>query len=409
MLDVPSFAFGRLDRRIGVFWDDVEETMRGHILLVATLLGSGCAPGSSGWVVSLEGRVVDAFNNGIQNAGVEVRSRSGGAELGAIQTDSAGYWRLPLYVESGQEGVSWPLAIEAEAPGLQAGVSYWDFSYWDDTWEAEPVSLGPGQEVVYGVQRTAPVVLFEALGSWSGLGRAVDVSTGFPVPLASVRLRAGWNASLEDPVLLEAKADEDGLFGITVDQPGLYTVEVVAPFGFNRSRAPFRLGPNTPSEQLVFLSPQAGSQELRAALVWLDAEVDLELHLSGPKSQEQGRFQVHREAPSYSESGGLVAQMEQRVSGGESVVLYSAEDGAYRLSAYDPEHALEASSQALGQSMATMILWSEQGSFMESVNPGIPANLWHALDYHPKSEEVLRLQQLRTGVESREEILLDGG
>ena len=127
MLDVPSFAFDRLDRRIGVFWDDVEETMRGHILLVAALLGSGCAPGSSGWVVSLEGRVVDAFNNGIQNAGVEVRSRAGGAELGAIRTDSAGYWRLPLYVESGQEGVSWPLAIEAEAPGLQAGVSYWIF------------------------------------------------------------------------------------------------------------------------------------------------------------------------------------------------------------------------------------------------------------------------------------------
>ena len=167
------------------------------------------------------------------------------------------------------------------------------------------------------------------------------------------------------------------------------------------------LGAEQPVGTAGLLESSSGSQELRAALVgWTRKSIS---KISQAAQIPGARTLSFRGSAFLFESGGLVAQMEQRFSGWESVVLYSAEDGAYRLSAYDPEHAVEASSQALGQSMATMILWSEQGSFMESVNPGIPANLWHALDYHPKSEEVLRLQQLRTGVESREEILLDGG
>ena len=293
--------------------------------------------------------------------------------------------------------MSWPVRIDASANGLQNGSGFWGFSWTDDSWPAVPVSFGPGQQISAGTQRTVPVVLFEALGGWQGGGKVRDASTGELLGQVMLRLRAGWGAPNEEQVVFETASDSNGEFSLTVDQPGMYTVEAVAPAGYSRSIAPFRMGPNSPVNQLVLLSPAVPSGAMRASLVWRSSARDLDLHVSGPLAGEAGRYQVYAEDTPHPIYGEPIAEVEALEGTYETIAVNTLRSGVYRVSAFDKDNSLAESSTALGEAHATLLMWTEEDCVMESLGPDAVGNLWRGLEYHTSTEDTLRLQEMDEG------------
>jgi hypothetical protein len=364
-----------------------------QIALISVLL-CGCASEYRGWIVELHGQVLDEDNEGVDSADVRVETASSDLLLGQVSTDSEGRWRLPLFVEEGQENLSWPLHLSATASGFGTGDSYWSFSWTDDSWPASPISLGPGQVVAAGSQQTAAISLFSGEGQWSSQGRVVDVLSANPLGEVNLRLRKGWNAPTEAGIVQEVESDNNGDFSFVVEEQGVYTVEAVAPSGYSKSLAVIRMGPGAPDTQLVLMSPPLGNGELRAALIWRNSQRDLDLHMSGPLAGSGGRYQVYVDDTPHPINGPPVAQVEWSDGRWESIGLYTTRSGDYRFSAHDVDNQILLGSTALSEAGASLLLWTEAEVVLESLFPGSEGTLWRGLEVQATSGSIFRLQEM---------------
>jgi hypothetical protein len=366
--------------------------MRSALLVLGCL--SACSVPNHGWLVNLEGQVLDQDDQGLPGASVQVVSTSSGEPLGALTTDSAGRWSLPVLVEEGEEGRLWPLAIKASASGFGSGQSDWDFSWLNQDWPAGPLSLGPGQFVASGTMAAASVNLFAGENGWTASGEAQHVLTGRPVDEVRLRLRKGWNAPMSAEVLQEQWSTNRGAFSFTVEEQGIYTVEAVGPSGFADTVASFRMGPGASNTQLVLMSPTIRTGELRVALAWKNAQRDLDLHLSGPLAASGGRYQVYVEDTPHPVNGDPVAQVEWAEGRWETLGVYTLRAGAYRFSAFDVDNQLRTGDTSLSQSGANLTLWNENGVWMEQLWPGRTGTLWRGLEFDVATDTVYRLQEM---------------
>ena len=360
--------------------------------LLLLLLGAACSVEDRGWLVELQGQVLDQNDRGVPAADLQVTSTANGESLGTVSTDSDGLWSLPLFVEEGQEAQVWPLSLRATVSGYQPGQSDWSFSWLDKDWPAMPISLGPGQFVAAGHQQSASVIVFEGESSWTATGRTQDVLTGFAVDGARLRLRRGWNAPADSEVLEEQFSDASGNFSFSVQEQGVYTLETVGPPGYAGSVAALRMGPEAPSSQVVLMSPTLASGELRVALSWNQKQRDLDLHLSGPLSGSAGRYQVYVDDTPHPVNGAPIAQVEWSSDSWESVGVYTIRPGTYRFSAFDVDNQLLVGDTSLSESGATLTLWTENGVWMERLWPGQLGTLWQGIELDVTTGLVHRLQ-----------------
>jgi hypothetical protein len=367
-------------------------------------IGAACSVEDRGWLVELQGQVLDQNDRGVPGADLQVTSTANGEPLGMVSTDSDGVWSLPLFVEEGQEAQVWPMSLRATVSGYQSGQSDWSFSWLDEDWPAMPVSLGPGQFVAAGHQQSASVTVFEGDDAWTARGRTKDVLTGFAVDGVRVRLRKGWNAPVDSEVLEEQFSDANGYFSFSVQEQGIYTLETVGPPGYAASVAALRMGPESsnsqmmltdkPDSQVVLMSPTLGSGEMRVALSWNQEQRDLDLHISGPLSGSGGRYQVYVDDTPHPVNGDPIAQVEWSSGLWESVGVYTIRSGTYRFSAFDVDNQLLVGDTSLSESGATLTLWTENGVWMERLWPGQMGTLWQGLELDVTRNLVHRLQGL---------------
>jgi hypothetical protein len=361
--------------------------------LVWVLLGA-CSIPDRGWLVALQGQVLDQDGQGVPGAALQAVSTETGNSLGVMSTDEEGQWSLPLFVEEGEFAQLWPLALKASADGFGSGQSDWSFSWLNEEWPAMPLSLGPGQFVASGNQRTATVSLFSGADGWTATGRVQHVLTGEAVDTVRLRLRKGWNAPASGEVLQEDWSNDQGGFSFSVADQGVYTLEAIGPSGFADTIANFRMGPGAANNQTVLMSPVVGPGELRAALSWTNANRDLDLHLSGPLAGSGGRYQVYVEDTPHPVNGDPIAQMEWSGGRWESLGVYTLRAGEYRVSAFDVDNQLLVGDTALSNASATLTLWTENGVWMEQLWPGRVGTLWRGLEYNAATDSVHRLQEM---------------
>ena len=370
-----------------------------RVCMIGVGLGGlfACSAPPRGWVVELHGSVLDSQGLGVVGALAEVDNVENGEFLGQVVTDENGVWRLPVFVsEEDFEAIS-PLRIAAEASGMMRGESFWEFSWRDTEWPAMPISIGPGQEVALGQQRTAGVVLFEEAGIGTASGRVRNAVNGGSLGQITLRFRSGWNAPLSAEVVGETTSSSTGDFQITLDDPGMYTVQAEASGGFETTLAPIWAGAGSSKSQTILMSPMLQGEAMRASLIWRSASRDLDLHMSGPLAAEGGRYQVYVSDTPHPIYGDPIAQVEHASGNWETIGAYTLRSGEYRFSAHDRENGQALDSVELAAEEPTLLLWTNNGPVMESLSPGAVGTLWQAMEYDTSSGLSYRLQGMSEG------------
>jgi len=350
-------------------------------------------------VVRLSGFVSDESSEGIGGASVHIYNASSGTLLGELTTDSDGEWALPLFVDQAEAQQNFPLRFEVGSTDYAATESHWTFSWLDDAWPAVPISMGPGQQISLGDQGTAGVVLSGSDATANVSGGVYDVVTGQGLQGVELRMRSGWNAPLDQEILATTTSGIDGAFSMSTPVPGTYTVEAIADTGYARTVSPLQVSDEASGEQVLLMSPLVGPGQVRVALVWDDSARDLDLHVSGPKSGNAGRYQVYVEDTPHPVNGDPIAAVEFSGSQWESIGVYTLRTGVYRFSAFDRDFGIRTESQALSGLAPTILVWTENTSMMESLTPGPIGTIWRAVEFHSDSDAFFRLQQMDEGRE----------
>lgn len=359
---------------------------------------AGCSPAPEGWLVQLHGVVLDAQGDGVAQAEVALGNPDLGVDVASVETNDQGVWSVPIFVSESEIEETWPLKIEATADGYPAGVSHWEMSWRDLRWPASPHSLGPGQQVDLGSLRTPGIVLFEDTGPVTVTATVQSALDGGGLGEMSVEIRAGWNAPETEPVLAQAISGPGGQVSLELPAPGIYTLHAESGGDFERSVAGLWGGPNGPDVQRVLMSPRLVGDSMRAALVWRDADRDLDLHLSGPLAGEAGRYQVYVSDTPHPIYGEPIAEVEWVGDNWETVGVYTVRSGDYRFSAHDREFGWESGSLALAAQRPTLVLWTGDGPTMESLAPGATGTIWQALEVSADEGRVYRLQGMSEGM-----------
>ena len=367
-------------------------------LALALGVSLSCLPAPTGWLVQLHGVVLDSNGQGVSGANVGLSNTGIDVEIGDTFTDESGRWSLPIFVSEEELGQMWSLQIEAGAMGFLDGASHWEVAWRDVTWPAAAHSLGPGQQVDLGALRTPGVVLFEDTGPATVQTTVQRATDGGGIGDVRVTLRAGWNAPLAEPVVTEARSGAQGKIQFDLPAPGMYTAYVESTGGYEATLAPLWVGPGSPGQQRILMSPLLVGDAIRAALIWRDSRRDLDLHMSGPLAGEAGRYQVYVSDTPHPIYGEAIAEMEWVGDNWETVGVYTVRDGIYRFSAHDRENGWASESLSLSMEEPTLILWTEAGPSMETLAPGAIGTVWKALEYDVAADVVYRIQGMSEGV-----------
>ena len=384
---------------LGTDWAALEGAPMRLGVLAGFWLGClGCSPAPSGWLVEIHGRVIESGGEGVSGARVDLSNKELGVDLGTVWAGDFGQWSLPVFVSESEFETIWGLHIYAEFEGYLSSEAYWEASWKDSSWPAVPHSLGPGQRVDLGQLRTPGVVLFEDTGPTSVNALVQNSTDGNALSGVAVEVRSGWNSPLTAPVLFEAESAPGGKVQLNLPSPGIYTVHAEASGGFESTVAPLWVGPGAPSEQRILMSPRLVGGALRAALVWRNEARDLDLHMSGPLASEAGRYQVYVSDTPHPVYGEPIAEIERVSDNWETLGVYTLREGTYRFSAHDRELGSVMESEALAAEEPTVLLWTNEGSFMESLFPGAVGTIWQALEFDVSEGLVYRLQGLSEGL-----------
>ena len=346
----------------------------------------GCQPAARGWVVEARGQVVDLAGAPAQ-ASLSL-AQDGGA-LGEVQTDSEGWWSLPVLVE---EGERLELALQGEG---EAGVGL--------AWlELDPQALGPAVDLHVGAGQALDTQAVElptlTLGDEEEQAlefTLLDATTGQPAPRVEVLLHAGWNAPPERPVVARLASDAEGWAQALVPA-GLYTARISGAEGFADAVFPVRSGEQG---QLGLVVPGLGNQEMAVALS--HPEVDLDLHLVGPRAGTGGIYDVWPDSPVHPvDSSEPVASWSQPVQGVQLAQVFELRSsGEYLAVVFDGGEVPADDSTLLADARPVLQVFQAEGPAMAQASPGRPATAWVGLVVDRDEDRVRWPEDYRSGLD----------
>ena len=368
------------------------------------LMLAACGSGVEGWILMAAGVVVDEFGDPAPGAAVSLVAEDGSL-MGTVTSGDEGTWSMPVLVT--ELDVAVPARIHASRAGYVDGLTYTELLFSEPSKVAYELWTGPGQRLQAQIRRMPPVQLIEDGDDASANGVLLDALTGQQVPRAQFVLRAGLHAPDTEAIKGQGSTDADGAFDVELE-PGVYTATVEPFTGYELSRFPVRVVPGGWQNQVGVVAPPPGNGELIASVSWLEGVVDLDLHLSGPLAgtdDPNARYNIWTGASPHPSSGDPVAAVVVETGQLETAVVYDLRDaGDYRLSAMDADWEDTDASLALGQGRVLAQVWHDGRTWSESVSPGVPCNLWRALELDIETGDMIRLQEYESGIEASDNI-----
>jgi len=374
-------------------------------VILALVLACSPEP-TTGWWVDLHGRLVDPAARPL--VGAEARFVTmDGAELARVTTAEDGTWHLPVL---GSTAVGNELQALFQADGhadLRAHLEI-------DVRSPETVELGAGPWESWQTweRRVPTLTLAQEADVATATGRVVGAVDGVGVEGLPLTLQQGWNAPVDDPVVWEGVTGPDGEFAFVAWPAGWYTVAVAPSADWDPARFPaFLTGAGGQATGVV--SPHVPEGSLRATLVWGEAPLDLDLHLSAPlkggQAGEDGNGQFHvwvgePTHPAQDPGGdGYEAELERSDADGtgpETVFVRElASAGELRLSALDASNLADPAPTELAASGAVIQLWngSDRARFF-TISPGETATLWRPFELDVATGVVYAAETYAVGV-----------
>ena len=167
-----------------------------------------------------------------------------------------------------------------------------------------------------------------SVGSFSG--RVIDARSGNGVPNALLSARPGINATVGDAT--QVFTDQSGNYSGSLPA-GTYTVTATSAGYSSATGVVPAIGGFTLANQNIVLSPAGlNSNSFRFILQWNATPRDLDSHLVGPTGNG-GNFEIAYYSRTFSDSSGLVAQLDHDVTSGfgpETITLNKTVAGHYR-------------------------------------------------------------------------------
>ncbi len=361
-----------------------------------------CVPaGLDGFIVSVEGSVIDADGAPLAGAEVHITGDTGDV-LGVATTDDLGAWSFPLY---GDEDQGNTLRATASASGFATAYAEWEVNLLSA--QVTTLRAGPVQDWE-PVHRPLACMRLDDEGETLA-GRIVDPS-GVPVEGLDGVLQRGWNAPVGAASIGNFRTNGEGEFSVTVEEPGLYTAYVAPADGWAGTRFPaFTHAEMSPVEAVV--APAQAPGHLLAAVLWAGA-TDLDLHLTAPARDTEARtanqrFHVWADAPLYPERLGdgeepLAELVRSATSGpGPEVIVVNTPAGAgeLRLSVVDRSHEEEADAGVLGQTAALVQWWNGEDTPRYAwVSPLQTGNAWRPVEIDTRSADVFTVEAYASAV-----------
>lgn len=371
-------------------------------------LVAGCVPaGEDGWVVVLDGRVVDEQDQPIGDVGVRLSTQDG-AWIGDAATDANGAWRLPLF---GTRLTGNVVVADFDSADHAPGRATFEVELRAP--ETAEVRAGPWQTW----ETTGRTLATQRLAAGGDEGivtvQVVDARTGEVVPGVDLVAQWGWNAPVGAAAGATATTDNDGEAELRLSPPGTWTIQVGASDAWEGARFP-AFASAAGGVALGALSPPVAPGELRAALTWGDRPYDLDLHLSAPLRGGQagedgnGRYHVWAGEPQHPdrdvEGDGPEAAMERTASTGvgpETAAVYDAPGaGELRLSVVDNDNLSDGDSTALSGSRAVLQVWNgEDTPRYYTISPGWTATWWQPMVLDTETAIVYAVERFASGVD----------
>lgn len=371
--------------------------------LPALLLLTGCVnPGTLGWFVVVEGRVVDEDGAPITAAAIQI-SAADGSDIATVYSDADGAYSAPLY---GTDRDEHTLRLRLSAEGYAEGIARVQVKL--SSPELHMLYAGPGN-TFNTVPRRLPTLALAEDGSEARVtGELRDASTNQPAANVEVILQHGWNADEDDPAADRDRTDADGRFRLSANTPGMYTIYAEEKGGNTpsaASRLPALLTAKGSTVQGMVSAPLEVGQT-RAALLWPSGPRDLDLYVYAPQSDDSGTYVISEDDPSWPAQGDLSrldALMERVDDNGDGpeTAFIQKKPGAGDISfvVMNREDADDAQSDALASSGALLQIWYE-GEEMRfyQVDPVEQANWWHPVEISAGLGEVYEVEQYAAGM-----------
>lgn len=334
-------------------------------LLAAAL---GCAPAADGWVLEATGRVVDLDGSGVA---ASVSVSTDGALMGEVDSDSEGYWSLPVVVTEDEPVPLTLLAVDGDA----RGTAWSTLEVFEQPTPSE-LYVGTGQRLEHAVV-WLPAVTVAVPDEAQLSGVLLNGQSGEAGARIAITLVEGWNAPVDGDRVASVASDHEGRFSATVPA-GIYTAHVVGDDGIEDAVFPIATG----SEALGVVVPPLAEGELVMALTH-DGSLDLDLHTVGPRAGTDGSgqpFDVYSDRRVHPDRGDPVAELlldEVQVEVGW--VYERRESGVYRAVVFDSGGLAIVANDALGQARPIVQFWSSEGPAMAQATPGRVGTHWVAL------------------------------
>jgi hypothetical protein len=217
-------------------------------------------------------------------------------------------------------------------------------------------------------------------------GRAVDALTGDPV--------SGVEVSVAGDVV--GVTGTDGSF--TAAAAASASEATFARPGFLPTTAPLpasTAGAEVVSLGTIPLSEPLEPGQLRIVLTWRDAPADLDAHITGTSTQGE-RFHVFwRRQGSLGEGPRIQHQHDAYAGHGpETITLSRADMANFRVLVHDFSNSHLQSTQALGQSGATLRVYGPNGQLGSFDVPRQAGSLWRVLSFDGATGTFLPLNEM---------------
>lgn len=370
--------------------------------LLLPALSAGCGPpGTVGWFVVAEGRVVDEDGAPITAAEIQI-SAEDGTDIATIYSDVDGFYSTPIY---GTELDEYTLRLRLSAEGYAEGIARVQIQLASP--ELHLLRAGPGNTFNTVTRRLPTLALAGEGGEARVTGELRDASTNQPAANIEVRLQHGWNADEDEPAADRDRTDANGRFRLSANTPGMYTIYAEERGGDSpttTSRLPALLTADGSTVQGLVSGPLTVGQT-RAALLWPSGPRDLDLYLQAPQSDGSGLYEISQDDPSWPTHGDirdLDAMMERIDDNGDgpetAFIQKKPGPGDISIVILNREDADDAESDALAGSGALLQVWFEgdEARFYK-VDPMEQANWWHPLEISAGLGDLYEVEQYAAG------------
>jgi len=221
-------------------------------------------------------------------------------------------------------------------------------------------------------------VLFQAPAPAEIDGTVRDALTGGAILGATVDLKAGGNATANDPSVLTTTTGSAGDYALSSIAPGSYTLFVQASAYLTSRVAGITLAAGEVRIIDVALSPPQQTGQTRIILSWDSLPPDLDAYLVVPDTVGGAPFVVYYGNPGDSTFYPF-ATLDQDVTSGygpETITIHQQLAGAYQFVVHDFTTGSDSTSLALATSRARVDVYQNNQLVQSFPVPSQPGTLW---------------------------------